>query len=364
MSRAIGPIVFVLGCLLCGLSPASTEGQRRCGGGGSEGPKPVTDLAGFKSDAVLVSTHGEVSDFVYWERSNRLLYRNAQQGIFVASPNTGEGAFIATSSKPLSRLIDDNERFAATEGETWALDSFSGSWFQYTGVPAPHHVFWNAANLYSLGSVYDPSDSLRVYRYPMATSYAKRICPRVKLAAADGYHVANGHAYPHILLYRTVDLGGAYELTLFTLNVSTCAVKNVGTYKHLVEGKIRSVHWFPALDSVAVRVEHPRKQLLWDTGPGGCRYIEFGDRDFMVPNPRVPILATYSAKGGLSLVYLSDADKPKEAQVLKDVPIQAIGPRDLQLTDDGQRLLVSPVFADNSRWLLEVRLTAPQIPAR
>lgn len=362
---AVGIFAAASGAMGAG-APDVKAGDCRPGG---EGPKPVANITNiFPSNVHRIPTNGEPTEFLSWEKKNQIAYRSDGREIIATSPDGGFKQFLSTSSKPLARVVDAEERFLVTANDNWFLDTWAGPAWVHFRAPfeKPHHLFWYQRRLYSMRNTYDNGGGQRImlYRYNAGASSAHQICPLLKFTAGEGYQIGEGHSYPYVVLYRVRRTTQGNSLTVALLNVSTCGLEPK-TYARPVDGDVENVHWFRPLNSYLVKIDSPTKQLMWDTGPDDehCHYYNVGkDYPAFILGYSQPVVGLFNPNDGLSLLYLHDLENhdPKTAQILNDFPLQSLGASDVWLTKDGSTLYAAPTMIDQSRWMLKIDL--PETP--
>lgn len=351
---------FELAFVLFGLLSSVSWAANRCGGG-EGGPHPLADFtSSFKADFKVLSTAGDLEEFLFINKSDMLIYRTSEKNIYKME-NFESSYKITSSSLPLGRLVHPSERYLVAEGAPWVFDLKNGVWYNYQTDARPFvHAMWNGDYLYDVSQRIDGAGSqfISVYQYKVGSSQSQKIC--ATLESPPGHHLmmAEGHQYPHLYFYRTEKAGAGMKITFFEMNVGLfCHLDPVDKYTREIAGPVKSVHVFKSLGSLAVEVDHPFKNLLWDS-TDGCRYFNIERLKPLVLNYDKPIIATWSPNAGMSLIYL-DAKKQAKVKDLVDggSPISELLQRDVWMANDGKRIFLSPRFPyDESRWLLRMTL--------
>ena len=140
----------------------------RCAGG--SGPKPFQDVSStLISGATLLKTPGGVEDFVVWENKNKVIYRSQHNQLNAIALPSQRVTRLTTMGLPLSRIVDEDERFLLSASGNWVFDADYGPrWIQFGAGPRPiEHLFWNRGTLYSydLELADSKMKELRIYRY-------------------------------------------------------------------------------------------------------------------------------------------------------------------------------------------------------
>ncbi len=327
----------------------------RCGG---EGPKPMMDVTnGFNAGTRIIPTRGGIQDFVFWNKKNTLVYRDKSSRVIEQPLEGCGGGPISTSTVPLARIVDEDERYLLTEHDSWFLDTEkTNRWIHYENPSsAVEHLFWSGDSLFSISNFFTSTapQTLRLIHYRAGESSANVICPNLKLRVEDGLHVGMGNVYPNVFMHRTRTLEEGTELSVYKLDLRTCGMEALGTYTHLLPGHVETVYWFESLGAIAVKIDHPTMNLMWDAGPNGCRFFDIGKERPMVLNYNHPMLASWKAKEGMTLYYLNSE---KRASIPLAGAIRELAPEDVILANDGQRLFAAPRLADSSKILLEMKL--------
>ena len=327
---------------------AGSHVDRSCGG---DGPRPLSDISAH-GNLSPVKTDKAIQEFVLWPRKGEVVYRTVDNELYVGTQRLSDGP------RPLSMLVDPAERYLLALAEPWLLDSdTSKGWAPYrTQSVSLTHVFW-ARNqvLYDAATPKDAAGNeyLVITAYRPGQPSALPVCPRFRWRPGQGLRLGHGHEYPGVFLYRVVKMPRGNRLSMFSLDVTTCRFKDMGTYTHFIQGEVQSVHRFEPLKSVAVKIDHPTMNLLWDP-PAGCRYYDIGNRVPIFPSYSKPWLATWDKSRGFDLIDLNGQNR---AQMLKDAPFEDLRADDVKLAADGKTLVIAPKRRDdNQRWLYRMKL--------
>ncbi|NBT59984.1 hypothetical protein EBT16_14510, partial [bacterium] len=109
--------LFCLGILYSVLVQAHPKdlGSYKCMGG--DGPNPLTDVTQLqKVGTTVFDSKGVVQEFFLWERKGKIVYRNQFGNIYLLDLKTGKSVPFGSSSIPLSRVKDEDERFITLSG--------------------------------------------------------------------------------------------------------------------------------------------------------------------------------------------------------------------------------------------------------
>lgn len=339
--------------------------EDRCGGGDT-GPKPLSDMTdGFKIDTQNIPSAGAPEEFLFWEKSNKLVYRTELSEIYAGLVPTGQAEKLTNSGLPLSRIVDEKERYLVSESSPSIFDRKYKRWINYWLDARPfRHLFWNDDKLYSISARIDQHNKqyINVYEYEVGKFKAEPVCKTIIAEPGEHYTLAEGSAYPDVFFYRVKQGSIGKEISVFRMPLKglllPCTMLPLGQYTREIAGPVKSVHMFPELAALAVEVDHPKRNLLWDSSTG-CRYFDIGRQKPLVLNYKKPLIATWSADDGMTLVHL---DKEKKANVAwgEYQNVTELTQRDVWLADDGERLFVSPAFGYTStRWLFKMTLSDP-----
>lgn len=342
---------------------ASAIPAGRCGGG-DDGPKPLADFSDiFHADVKDVPTQGAVEEFLYLEHEQSIVYRNTKRDIHKLS-SLGSTP-LTQSGQPLSRLTDEKNRYLASDAAPWVFDMKKGIWYNYQIDARPfRHLFFHGSSLYSISSRIGPDNTqyMNVYEYKVGDTAAHRICRTIEAPAGQHYILAEGHSYPEVYLYRMrPTTQGCFFVTFYSMDIGfLCGISGLGHYTREIAGEAKSAHMFRDLKSLAVEVDHPTNNLLWDTKEGeGWRYYDINGLKPYVLNFKKPVIATWDQKEGMSLIYLDAAKKTKVNKVMQTYgygPIEELLPQDVWMPNIGNRLLISPLFETGTRWMLDLTL--------
>jgi hypothetical protein len=329
--------------------------------GGGDGPTPFTQLDGFQNSVRIVPTNNGLRDFVFWENRNTVVYRNLYGQVWGVGLNRFESYFFSKRSAPLLDIADPFERFitASADENIYMLDAQGNppQWYdlyqQNEGQPA----FWNVDTLYtvSLTRINRKRQSFQVFDYQLNRG-AEAKCPPVDLVSNNPVFLASGHAYPYIYFYmvHSTDLG--QELYVSKFNVNTCQPEPDLIWGTTFSSEIQEVHRFPAIDSVAVKLNDPKRNLFW-SGPSGSLFYNIANVSPVVLNFSTnPTIATWDGNSGLTLHFLNYAT---QASLMAGYPFTSVRSQDLKMSTDGSRLIFSPQLENGTRLLMEIEIGSP-----
>lgn len=333
-----------------------------CGG---DGPQPLpVKTHGLEEK---IGTVGTAQDFVVWENSNQIIYRNEKNDLYVTGLTGGTGGRkFATSPGPLTHFPDPQEEYLTTSLGAWFLDVNGGHWIQYTKtVPEMEPIFWNGDDMYALPATTDLMGSvMKIYKYHANSDYVEVHCDsntNLNFNVANGWHLAQGHSYPWIYLYQEIPLSQGTVVNLYRVQADRCQVEQLQPFKLVTQGRIQSIYRFEKQDAIAIKLDTPTRNLLWKQGSQGCQYFDIGpDSQPILLNRQLPVMAAWSAYSpGVTLYDFRNVTKQVQMTTVLDepaAPILNLGSEDLYLSDDGQQLFVRPgVGREASSSLMRVR---------
>jgi hypothetical protein len=323
---------------------------------GEGGPRPLQDISGqMNSDLSILKTKGGIQEYSLTPDNSSVYYRNDASSIFKMNLGDGSQNYITDSHLPLSKVLDSKERYLLARNSGWAWDFRLAEWIRFlpdsTNVG---HLFWHSDLLgrdwiYSISEeTWGDETTHHIYRSRPNGDEGEEMC------TVEGAHLATGHEFPLVFFYQTRKAEKGPLLSVYHLDVRTCRFKLQTDFLDPIAGKVLSVHRFEGLNSVAVQVDHPKKNLLWHRVGVGCDYYDIGRHTPMIPNRDLPVLATWAQNQGLQVVYLNEA---KNATLLRNAPFDEISESDVSLTNDTHHLFVSPrPTGEKSKLLLELKL--------
>jgi hypothetical protein len=335
--RFLGALVF-LSAFAASASEAPLE-RARCGG---DGPQPFFELSDLQPKSKVLHTRGNVREFLYWETRNALVYRNDYRELRAHYFQDKVDKYFSPMSLPLARVTDPGEQFLLTDRANWFF--YRGNWKAFRSeAKHPRHLFWDRTLfdswLYSLDNVKNAAgrQELRIFRYRAGAQSAKLDCV---LLAHPGEELkeAEGARYPFVPLYTVKAVSGGEKLSLWHLDVRSCALVHMGTYPDPVPGRVQAVHRFESIGSYAIKVDHPTLNLLWDYGTG-CRFHDIGNGELLVPNHSRPLIGSWDSTDGLWLMNLNHRKKGNFFPAGKH---KALRQADLWLPERGSILFASP----------------------
>lgn len=341
-------LVFLVGFSLSSL--AAPDFSRRCGG---DGPQPFLDLTGAAPKTKVVPVKGSIKEFLYWEHRDSLVYRNERNEVLSYSFGSHHTAYFGGSQAALSPVIDAKESMLLLQGVNW-LFTTDGWWRNYySSADRPQHLFWDGKLLYDLDDQqFGPKypQQLNIHRYRVGFSSARPLC-QWKAPVGKVFKLAEGSEFPNLTLYTVEKSAQGNKVTLYEMDVRTCTVKNGFAYSDLFDGDILAVHRFVKLNSYAIHVDHPTKNLMWDYGTG-CHYYDIGKGPALVPNHSRPIVATWDASDGLKVMNLKMRSR---GEYFAGSKFKSLARRDVWLQDRGDELFFAPVLEqDGSKMVLEL----------
>ena len=335
-----------------------------CGPG--DGGVPLVDIStSVDGGSRLIYTEGGVKDFVLWENSDSVAYRNESDLLFSTSLATGQSQQLSSGTVgfPLAHLREAQERFLVGDGTPWLFDAVGGGWYPYA-PPAPvlSPLFWNQGVLYSVEqeAIDERTLQLTVYGYVPGGAPAAPVCAPITLHSGSlqgSLRLAEGSTYPNIYVYYQEDSNQGNRLIMSQVNIQTCAPQFTAPFYYTFYGPIQDVHMFDNLHAFAVKVDHPVFNLLWSHG-SSCSYYDIGNLYPMALNESYPAVATWDPNQGLTVVYLNEHAK---ASVLKQMDLGEVSEHDLWLNRDGSKLYAAPKLEGaNGRLLMELNLNSPE----
>jgi hypothetical protein len=366
---SIGVLISLV--LVCSLNAEPT----RCGGGG---PHSFNDISvSVENHLDWIDAAGSVKEFTPLEKRNSLIFRNQENkvgGIFLGNPRP---YLFGHSDFPISRVVDSAEQAILTIGPGDLFNPWSPTprWIQYTNeqvIP----LFWHRDKLFAM-SARTPTKDNPEYNFfthrPYQSTNAK-FCS-FKVDPALNFRLASGSEYPFVFFYSTHPTRTGNFLALVKFNVNECKVASTSTFNDPFPGEITGVYRFEPLDSIAVKVNNEKENLMWRT-PNGCQYFDIGNLPPIVLNPSQPVIATWSKQTGFTLFNLSTSQK---VRILDTLPITAMGTEQAWMNHQGTQLYVAPVFDRKpfregsklkfgpqtktpNRWLFKVDVNFPQQP--
>jgi hypothetical protein len=370
-------VVAVLTRSSFGLSPITSQACR--GGGG--GPVPLFDISHkFTQGHSKIETVGSVSEYLYWESRNTLVYRNPHNELYL-KPLKSDSNFLTYLYSPISRLIDPREKYLMVAQDTKYLDISEPHlmWHSYsTKYPVSRHLFWGNENgrdvLYSLSNLYRPKECIQtliIYRY--GTGEHKPSSCSLKATAEEQFFIGEGHSYPYAILYKTTpDKKGGTNLFLYSVDVRR-ALEN-GSDEGLpkcvltplfppsvgssisVPGNVKAVYHLPnqngilqPFSSFAIKTDDPTENLLWlyrKTGISAlrCESFNFNGREAFVLNTNRSIITTWAPEEGAKIVL---PELKEEAQIFRGLSATNLSEDDFWLANNGN-LFVSTTDEINS----------------
>jgi hypothetical protein len=210
------------------------------------------------------------------------------------------------------------------------------------------YVFWNQDDLYGIASTYDLAGQQTVHltRYHAGDDYVVPLCPSLSFNANQGFAMAKGHAYPYVYLYQTLpQTDGTTLFQLYTLNVLNCDVLLVDGFSHIISGRVESVFHFPKQNAVAVKIDDPVRNLMWNVGAQSCQYFNIDNLTPIMLNQDVPVVGTWSQfTPGITLYDFSAAATQVHSTTVLEMstPFSDVGEDDMFLTSDGQYVYAKP----------------------
>jgi hypothetical protein len=338
------------------LSAPALSSSVNCIGGGDGGPGPMFEDISAKLVAGVhnVPTAGQAEDFVYQEKRNALVYRNTAGELWATPLESEHPEFLSKMEMPMSRLEEPTENYVVSDGQTWLYDIAQSGWTHFTGPTGPvQHLFWSipdkllpASRLFSLGAqVHAQKDRVgyRLYSYLPGQAGANAC----DFTAPTAYRLVKGHTQPYVVLFKEEPLRGGGRKVTFRRYTTSCEQwgdEQVVRLPKMPNGiDLEEAYFFSGMQAVALKFNHPRKNLAWVRwnldGREVCQVYSIHNTRPVFLNDAEPVLATWSARGGINLYYL---EKEKRASVLPELPLAGLDPRTLWLTRDGKKLFISP----------------------
>ena len=336
--------------------------QNRCGGGGDSGPKPLMDISGsFSQDTKMLPSVGSPQEFVFWEKSNRLVYRNENHDVLASFQGSAFSTTrFAPSSRPLSRITDPEEHFLAAESSPTYFDKKRNRWFHFSLDARPfRHLFWNRGRLYSISARINEKNTqyINVYEYRPGDAAAQPICKTIVAENGQHFRLAEGHSFPNVYFYRESQGQSGRLISIYGMDVSFfCKIVGISNYTREIAGPVKSVHLMPKVNGLVVEVDHPTRNLLWDNEQG-CRYFNIQGRKPLILNYGKPLIATWNPEEGMTLIDLNEETKATLGWGRDYDGITELEQKDVWLANDGVRLFLTPKFSDTrDRWLFKMTL--------
>lgn len=352
-------LIFFLAEVFLGASAmAVTIGG--CGPG--NGGVPLVDVSNhISANEKILKTDGGVKEFVLWERSGKVVYRNADDKIATFNLASGMNEILGNGGVPLAHLLDPDNRFVMGAGIPWIFDTAAGGWYQFASNAAQlKPEFWFQGMLVTARIVVAGSyQRIEVYGYTPSMGSPQPICRPFTFSKTSGpLQLADGSRFPNIYFYTQAVNQNGNNLGLGRIDLMSCELAEMNQYPYIFYGPIESVHVFDRLHSFSVKVNHPSYNLLWHSGYGSCSYYNIDNLEPFVLSESLPRVATFAPGGGLRIV---DMNAQTEATVLKNLPIADISDNDLWMTQDGKTLYAAPRLVNqSSRLLMQLKLKMTQ----
>jgi hypothetical protein len=335
----LGAVVGLLGIAVLPVR-ASTS---RCGG---DGPNPLNDITGsFSPNADVLHTAGSPQEFLVWEKRGSLVYRNEVGEVWTHPLRDQLTAYKITQAPgPLARFHDPAERFLATASANWIFDAGSSLGWVQLGTPGElRPVFSEERTLYGVELPSERRPYWNLYQFNEREGLAAA-CPLLTLDGA--YQLASGHTYPYIYFYESLGDTHGNDLVIHRVDVSNCSMRD-SQFRYTIKGNIQAVFFFNVPGAVAVKIDNPTENLLWNTDEGGCRYYNIDNLSPLQLNPDQPFLATQPSGAGITLIDLQNARKARVMRRSHDLGV--LKESDVYLSGDGSALFVRA--AENQRLL-------------
>jgi hypothetical protein len=332
--------------------------------GPGDGPNPLIDI-GVDPEVRVVQAPGGVEDFVVWEKSKRLFYRDESDELTSIDLRSGDIDDFASMERPISRVVDPSESVVVESGMGRVFRALQRVWHWFIHVKQMpmRHLFWNGNKLYSIGQVATESGAeFHLFSYDRDDEYAQEICHPFQLTTgeeSEQLKVAEGSSFPDVYIYKSqyIDVNAGYTLWLRHYNLSDCTLSNWYIYRKDLPGAARAVFWFKPLDAFAVSLDDPKLNLLWQS-PQGHYYFHLDSTAVPVlPNPGQPVLALFDVGQGIRLIYPAEA---KRKVIYGTGSFGTLNESTLWLTADGKRLYIAPIALAGHRALLELGLSSSE----
>jgi hypothetical protein len=328
----------------------------------------------------LFRTQGTVSEFVVWEKKGVVVYRNQDGRIYQLFLSNGKSYPMGSTTAPLSRVKDDNDRYLTLRGRPITLDTGSSPprWQKWSHKNGVTHLYWHrflgTESLFSVDASFIRPNQQRIEVYSFSRKGVKPHLCNLFSNKGEIFHLGEGHTYPYVFLYKVKPEAGCTRLTYHNIQIEgeilgkpVCKLYQSGQYSTLLPGNVKGVYQFPELmtanqNMFVVRTDHPEKNLLWDDGVYGCRFYNTNGNPPMILNTKQAMWAVWDDEEGLSLVYPRKFEKgePVVLNPLKGLIEGPIKSEHLYLTDNGKTLFVlaKPAGAEKSfpRQLIRLEL--------
>jgi len=335
--------------------------------GPGDGPHPTLDMT-ITPILQSLPIYCGVRDFILWEHSHQLIYRDDHNSLNAMDLDNGSVRAYSSMTQPISRVVDPNERVLLATGIGRFFDAFHRywQWIMKKQATPMHHLFWHGNTLYSIGQDKSVSGAeFQIYQYEPGDSLAKSKCSPFSVTTGGSVDtelkVAEGSTYPDVYIHKTqkVEIQGSESYTLWVrhYDLEKCELSPWYIYRNELPGLVKRVFWFDSLRSVAMSIDHPSLNLLWQT-PEGIKYFDLGTSQTpMLPNPKQPVLATQDNQKGMHLIFLARATR---LWFKTSVGFSGLTEQNIWLTDDGTKLYVAPYFGSRPYRTL-ISMDLPQL---
>lgn len=302
----------------------------------------------------VMPTKEGVLDFTYAEESKTLFYRDDKKNIHKMTVDFDD--VLASSSLPLARVIDVKGRFLLNEGIGRILGTIDPKpdWKSFAKAPL-QHLYWHNDKLYSLEIQNDTSPRWRTYvvhEYRPGAPKSKAICTFHQRRSLD-LSLAQGSIFPSLWLKSSRKKLQGYFLSLYRFNISQCRLETAYQLPDPFKGPIEEVYQFEKSRATAIVIDHPTHHFMMQSS-GSCRYLDLENQAPVILNYDKPVIATWSYRDGLALVFPLAGEKSKIAEKLK---IEELSSRTLWLSPLSHDLFLAPQLkGEKTRQILKVHL--------
>ena len=318
---------------------------------GGDGPVPVQNSTHELISAMIAHpVDSSVQEFVSKQRNHTIFFKNKRGHLFRTDLIGEHSEWIGTTKYPLSRSLDANQPYLLAENRPLIFELARQKWHRIPNLPSDvTHLFWNESKLFSLAR---KNQSIQVWAYTPDQEKTELTC---QLRFLQRFHLANGHHYPNVYLYRLEQKAKLKRLLIYKWDVKSCDFrKDMSSVfeleekflgPELLEGQIKQVARFPKIGAMAVSIDHPTHRFLWKQS-GKALFLDVIPGEVYIPRFDLPVFAVANPQDGLWLYLINERKK------VKLLPSLGIGKQlknSVWLSPMSNTVIVNPTLQKNGR---------------